>query len=146
MFPLTRIHFLKFAAAGVFSALSICPPVSAEEMFQNLGPVRAHEGLLGSVGSLRVIAFFESGSGRCAVNAVIWDTLGADPGQSAKRVKVSLGPGEVVHIETARQESLNLQCGSNAATLAIIDIESLSASGITVQPPGQPVKPVKPDF
>jgi hypothetical protein len=90
---------------------------------------------------MRVIAFFEPGSGRCAVNAVVWDTLGADPGESAKRVQVSIRPGEIIHIETARQESLNLQCGSNAATLAIIDTESLSASGITAQPPGQPVKP-----
>jgi hypothetical protein len=142
MFPLTRIHFLKFAAAGAFGALSVSsPPVSADEMVQNLGPVKAHEGLLASVGSMRVIAFFEPGSGRCAVNAVVWDTLGADPGESAKRVQVSIRPGEIIHIETARQESLNLQCGSNAATLAIIDTESLSASGITAQPPGQPVKP-----
>ena len=142
MFPLTRIHFLKFAAAGAFGALSVCsPPVSADEMVQNLGPVKAHEGLLASVGSMRVIAFFEPGSGRCAVNAVVWDTLGADPGESAKRVQVSIGPGEIIHIETARQESLNLQCGSNAATIAAIDIDSLTASGIIAQPPRQPVKP-----
>jgi hypothetical protein len=142
MLPVTRIQFLKFAAAGAFGAVSIVSTsAAADEMVQNLGPVAAHEGLLASVGSMRVIAFFEPGGGRCAVNAVVWDTLGSDPGESAKRVKVSIGPGEIVQIETARQESLNLQCGRNAATLAIIDIESLSASGITAQPPGQPVKP-----
>jgi hypothetical protein len=105
-------------------------------MVQNLGPVKAHEGLLASVGSMRVIAFFEPSSGRCAVNAVLWDILGSDPGETAKRVQVSIGPGEIIHIETARQESLNLQCGSDAENLAIVDIEGLSASGITAQPPG----------
>lgn len=142
MFPLTRIQFLKFAAAGAFGALSVAStPASADEMVQNLGPVGPHQGLLATIGSMRVIAFFEPGSGRCAVNAVVWDNLGADPGKSAKRVRVSIEPGQIVHIDTAEQESLNLQCGSNAATLAIIDTDSLSASGITAQPPGQPVKP-----
>jgi len=141
MFPLFR-NFPKFVAAGAFVALFASNPAGADEMVQNLGPVGPNDVLLAKVGGMRVIAFLESGSsGRCAVNAVVWDTLGADPGESAKRVQVSIRPGEIIHIETARQESLNLQCGSNAATLAIIDTESLSASGITAQPPGQPVKP-----
>lgn len=135
MFPLAQ--FLKFTVAGALGAFSIfSTSASAVEMVQNLGPARAHEGLLASVGSLRVIAFFEPSSGRCAVNAVLWDTLGSDPGESAKRIQVKIGPGEIIHIETARQESLNLQCGSDAENLAIIDIESLSATGITAQPPG----------
>jgi hypothetical protein len=138
MLPLSR-NLLKLAAAAGFSALA-SSLASADNMVQNLGPVRAHEGLLAAVGNMHVIAFFEPGSGRCIINAVVWDDLGPDPGESAKRIRVSVGEGEVVHIDTARQESLNLQCGSNAETLAIVDIESLSASGIAPQPPGQPAQ------
>lgn len=131
------VQFLKFTVTGALGALStFSTSASATEMVQNLGPVRAHEGLLASVGNMRVIAFFEPSSGRCAVNAVLWDTLGADPGESAKRVQVRIGPGETIDIETARQESLKLQCGRDAENLAIIDVEGLSASGITAQPPG----------
>jgi hypothetical protein len=142
MFPLTRIQFLKFAAAGAFVVLSVAStPASADEMFQNLGPVGPNEAVLATIGSMHVIAFFEPTSGRCALNAVVWDNLGADAGKSAKRVRVSIEPGQIAHIDTAEQQSVHLQCGSNAATLAIIDIDSLVASGVTAQPPGQPVKP-----
>ena len=89
---------------------------------------------------MHVIAFFDPGDGRCIISAVVWDDLGPDPGESAKRIRVSVGEGELVHIDTARQESLNLQCGSKAETLAIVDVESLSASGVTAQPPRQPTQ------
>jgi hypothetical protein len=140
MFPLSR-NVLKFAAAGAFVALSASTPAGADEMIQNLGPVGPNEAILATIGSMHLIAFFEPGSGRCALNAVVWDTLAADAGKSAKRVRVSIEPGQIVHFETAEQESLHLQCGSNAATIAVIDTDSLAASGITAQPPGQPVKP-----
>jgi len=138
MFPFS-CSFLQLAAAVGFSALASAP-TSANEMVQNLGPVPPHEGLLAAVGSMHVIAFFEPGDGRCIISAVVWDDLGPDPGESAKRIRVSVGEREVVHIETARQESLNLQCGAKAETLAIIDIESLSASGVSAQPAGQPTQ------
>ena len=140
MFPLSR-NFLKFAAAGAFVVLSASTPAGAEEMIQNLGPVGPNNGILASIGSMRIMAFFEPGSGRCAINAVVWDDLAADPGKSAKRVRVSIEAGQILHIDTAQQESLNLQCGSNATTLAVIETDPLAASGITAQPPRQPVKP-----
>jgi hypothetical protein len=133
-------NFLKFAAAGTLIALCASHPASAEEMVQNLGPVGPNDALLAAVGGMRVIAFLESGGGRCGVNAVVWDK-DADPGVSAKRVRVRIESGEFVHIDNAVQESVHLQCGRNAATLAIIDTEALSASGVTAQPPLQPVKP-----
>jgi hypothetical protein len=140
MFPLFR-NFPKFVAAGAFVALFASNPAGADEMVQNLGPVGPNDVLLAKVGRMRVIAFLESGSsGRCAVNAVVWDK-DADPSTSAKAVRVRIEPSEFVHINNAVQESADLQCGSNAATLAIIDIEALSASGVTAQPPLQPVKP-----
>jgi hypothetical protein len=96
---------------------------------------------------MNVIAFLELDNGHCAVNAVVWDERAessderTEPSESAKRVRVRIESGEFVHIDNAVQESVHLQCGSNAATLAIIDTEALSASGITVQPPLQPIKP-----
>src|SRR5262245_21442113 len=132
---------LKFVAAGALAALSFgSTPVGAAEMVQNLGPVGPNEAVLDTIGSMHVIAFFEADSGRCAVNAVVWDNLAADPGESAKRVRVVIGPGEIVQIDSAKQESVNLQCSGDAATLAVIDTEGLVASGITAQPPRQPVR------
>jgi hypothetical protein len=137
MFPLSR-NFLKFAAAGAFVALSASIPAGADEMIQNLGPVGPNEAILATIGSTHLIAFFEPGSGRCALNAVVWDNLAAD---APKRVRVSIEPGQIIYFDTAEQESLHLQCGSNAATIAVIDTDTLAASGITAQPRSQPVKP-----
>ena len=46
----------------------------------------------------------------------------------------------IVHIDSAANESLNLQCGENAGEPTIIDTDSAVACGITIQPPGQPLK------
>ncbi len=48
---------------------------------------------------------------------------------TAMRVRVSLHPREMVHIdstdnETLNLESLNLKCGDNAASLAVVDSPS----------------------
>ena len=139
MFPRFR-DFRKFVAAGALVALFASNPAGADEMVQNLGPVGPNDTLLATVGDMRVIAFLEFGSGRCGVNAVVWDK-DADPGASAKRVRVRIESGEFVHIDNVVQEAVHLLCGSNAATLAVIDTAALSASGITAQPPLQPVKP-----
>ena len=139
MFPLSR-NSVKIAAAGALVALAaFATPVSADEMVQNLGPVGPNDAVLDTIGSMHVIAFFEADTGRCALNAVVWDDLAADSDESAKRVRVVIGPGEIVQIDSAKQESVNLQCSSDAATLAVIDTESIVASGITAQPPAQPV-------
>ena len=144
MFPLSR-NFLKFAAAGALLALTVSgTPARADELVQNLGPVGPHEAILTEVGSERVIAFYEPDNGRCAVHAVVFDKTDAYTGMTtAARVRVSLNPREMVHIDSADNESvksLNLQCGENAEKLGIIDTDSLVASGITIQPPGQPIK------
>ena len=143
MVPLARIMFRKLAAAGAFvvSLSTVNIYVSAQEIVQNLGPVGPNDGILATIGTMHVVAFFEPRDGRCAVNAVVWDDLGSDAGESAKRVLVKVEAGELLLIETSKQESLNLQCGSNAATLAAIDIQGRAASGITAQPPRHPVRP-----
>ena len=141
---LSRIQLLKFAAAGSVVACMLGTPAQADELAQNLGPVGPHEPILTEVGSERVIAFYEPDNGRCAVHAVVFDKTDAYTGMTtAARVRVSLNPREMVHIDSADNElvkSLSLQCGENAEKLTIIDADSLVASGITIQSPAQPIK------
>ena len=141
---LSRIQLLKFAAAGSVVACMLGTPAQADELAQNLGPVGPHDPILTEVGSERVIAFYEPDNGRCAVHAVVFDKTDAYTGMTtAARVRVSLNPRETVHIDSADNESvksLSLQCGENAEKLTIIDTDSSVASGITIQPPGQPIK------
>ena len=141
---LSRIQLLKFAAAGVVVACTLGTAARADEMVQNLGPVGPHEAILTEVGSERVIAFYEPDNGRCAVDAVVFDKTDPYTGNTtAARVRVSLNPREIVHIDSADNESvksLNLQCGGNAERLTIIDTDSLVASGITIQPPRHPIE------
>ena len=144
MFPLSR-NSLKFAAASAIVALTaVSTPSRADELIQFLGPVGPNEALLATIGNKRVIAFYEPDNGRCAVSAVVYDKTDADTGMTtAARVRVNLNSDEVVHIDSADNESvksLNLQCGKNAEKLTIIDTDSLVASGITIQPPSQPIK------
>ena len=141
---LSRIQLLKFAAAGVVVVCTLGTPARADELVQNLGPVGPHEPILTEVGSQRVIAFYEPDNGRCAVHAVVFDKTDAYTGMTtAARVRVSLNPREIVHIDSADNESvksLNLQCGKDAEKLTIIDTDSSVVSGITIQPAGQPIK------
>jgi hypothetical protein len=143
MFSLPRMQLLSFAAAAGVLVISGTPTM-ADELAQNLGPVGPHEPILTEVGSKRVIAFYEPDNGRCAVQAVVYDKTDAYTGMTAAaRVRVSLNPREMVHIDGTDNDSfksLNLQCGKNAENLTIIDTDSSVASGITIQPPGQPIK------
>jgi hypothetical protein len=141
---LSRVQSLKFAAAGAVVVCTLGTPARADELVQNLGPVGPHETILTEVGSKRVIAFYEPDNGRCAVHAVVFDKTDAYTGMTtAARVRVSLNPREMVHIDSTDNDSftsLNLQCGKDAERLTIIDTDSLVASGITIQPPSQPIK------
>ena len=145
MFSLSRIQFSKLAAMVSLVVLStLGTPTRADELAQNLGPVGPHEAILTEVGSERIIAFYEPDNGRCAVHAVVFDKTDAYTGMTtAARVRVSLNPREIVHIDSADSESiksLSLQCGKNGEKLTIIDTDSSVASGITIQPPNQPIK------
>jgi hypothetical protein len=140
MFSLSRIQFSKFAAMGSLVVLStLGTPTRADELAQSLGPVGPHDPILTTVGSKRVIAFYEPGNDHCALNAVVWDNTNPHA-VSAARVRISLEPGQIVHIDSAANESLSLQCGKNAEALTIVDTDSSVASGNTVQQPSQPLK------
>ena len=132
MFSLARI--LSVAAASALVALTaVNPPARAEESPQNLGPVGPHQPILTTVGSERVIAFYEPDSGRCAVQAVVYDKTDAYTGMTtATRVRVTLNPHEIVHIDSTENESvksLNLQCGDQADSLAIVGNKDFVAAG-----------------
>src|SRR5262245_15823244 len=111
---LSRIQLLKFAAAGVVVACTLGSAAGADETVQHLGPVGPDEASLTEVGSERVIAFYEPDNGRCAVDAVVFDKTDAYTGKTtAARVRISLNPREIVHIDSVDNESvksLNLQC------------------------------------
>jgi hypothetical protein len=143
MFPLSGIQFLKFAAVGSLVVLSaIANPARADEFVQNLGPVGPHMPILTAVGNKRVIAFFVPEIGHCGLNAVVWDSKFPDTGDpntgtSAARVRISLEPGQILHIDSDETTSLNLRCADHAATLGIVDDDELVRSEVTVQQPAQ---------
>ena len=81
MFSLSRIQFSKFAAMGSLVVLStLGTPTRADELAQSLGPVGPHEPILTTVGSQRVIAFYEPDNDHCALHAVVWDNTDAHTG------------------------------------------------------------------
>ena len=120
MFP--RTHILNFGAGVVLALTAPNIPARADELAQNLGPVGPHDPILTTVGSKRVLAFYELDNGHCGVNAVVWDKTDAETGMtSAARVRISVNPRQMVHIDSTENKSLDLQCGDNAKTLAIVD-------------------------
>jgi hypothetical protein len=60
---------------------------------------------------------------------VVWDNTDAETDMSAVRIRVSLGPSQMVHIDTVEQKSLNLECGDNAEKLAVVDTSAFIAAG-----------------
>jgi len=91
---------------------------------QNLGPVGPHEPILATVGNKRVIAFYEPRSGQCGMHVVVWNSSDTS-GTSAARVRVSLDPRQVVHIDSADNKSIDLRCGDHADTLSLIETGAL---------------------
>ena len=121
MCQLTR-QLLSFAAAGALVALTaVGTSARADDLPQSFGPVGPNETILATFGNKRVIAFYEPDNGRCAVNAVVYDKTDAYTGMTtAARVRGSLNPHEIVHIDSTDNETLNLQCGDYAKTLKIV--------------------------
>lgn len=141
MLSFPRAQFLSIAAASVLVALmASSTSVRADDLVQNLGPVRAYEPILSPAGSKRVIAFYVPDRGHCAVDVVIWnDTHGdyliakfwPDAAYSAARVRISLDPGEIAEINGDEDQALQLQCGDKAATLAVVPSSGFIAAGVT---------------
>ena len=127
MFTLFKsLNFVGLGFLLVLSGLSL--PARADDFAQNLGPVGPHEPILATVGGKRVIAFYEPGSGNCRLHVVVWNRTD-ESGSSAARVRVSLNARQLVHIDSADNELLDLQCGDYAETLKIVDTSRMITAG-----------------
>ena len=136
MFPHPHCRLIGLATATALFAL----PMStlADEQVNQLGPAGPNEPILTGVGAKRVIAFYSKDSGNCAVHVVAWDNpaadspmakFGPDPARIAVRVRVSLTPGQIAHIDTVDNETINLQCGDKARNIALVDSSKHVAFG-----------------
>ena len=122
MLPIARISF----AVGVVLAVTTASiPTRADELVENLGPVGPHDPILTTVGSKRVIAFYEPNSGHCAFRAVVWNTTDVNA-DSASGFQADINPRQMVRIDTAENQSLKLQC-DNAESLSIVDMNFVAA-------------------
>ena len=127
MFALSKLS--RIAAVGTLVVLGgFSLPARADDLAQNLGPVGPHEPILTTVGSKRVIAFYEPGGGSCGLHVVVWNRAD-ESGSSAARVRVSLNARQMAHIDSADNESLDLQCGDDAETLKIVDTSKIITAG-----------------
>jgi hypothetical protein len=59
---------------------------------------------------------------------VVYDKTDADTGMTtAARVRVSLDPRQILHLDSTDNTSINLQCGDRAEMLSLIDNGELVA-------------------
>ena len=140
MFTISHHQWSKIAVVGAFAAFTLFSVPAVADEVTSLGPVVPHEPILTSVGNNRLIAFYLPGSNECALHAVIWNETRIDSDTSSARIRVSLEPGQIIHIDSVDGESLNLRCGSNADSLALVNTDNAVAFGITTQPSQQPIK------
>jgi hypothetical protein len=101
-------------------------PTRGEELAINLGPVGPHQPVLASIGESRVVAFYTPDGGNCALEAVVWKN---ESGDDAARVRISLGPRQVLHINSVEHKTLSLQCGERGEQLAVVNTPELIAFG-----------------
>ena len=128
MHPLTRNCFLGFATAGALALTVASTPSFAGDPPEVLGPVGPNDPIVTTVGRKTVLAFYEADGSHCGMHVVMWDR-GDESGDSAAGFRVTLDPRQVVHIDTAQNKSLGLQCGSAADTLAIVETGKIYTAG-----------------
>ena len=118
----TYAKLSTLTAAGALAALlSGGVPASAEDNKSNLGPVGPREPILATFGDKRVVAYYERDGDMCDVSAVVFDTSAAGGGNASTRVRVSLHPGELFHVDAVGDDEVMLTCGPNAAMLTVLN-------------------------
>lgn len=137
MFSFTHKTRTALVASGLMALSSFASPVYAEDLVEHLGPVGPHQPILTTVGSKRVLAFYTPGENNCALQAIVWTT--EEDTTSPARVRISLKPGAMVHIDSPENKTLNLRCSDDAETLAVVEDEEYVAFDITMKEPMQPV-------
>ena len=121
-------QFLKVVAASAMLALTAAStPARADDTVQNLGPVGPNEPILATFGNKQLVASFTPGGGACAIQTVVWNADDIDA-KSASRFRVRLNPGERTEIDGSANETITLQCGDSARTLAVVDTNAVIAS------------------
>ena len=133
MQPISRNCFLGFATAGTLALTVASTSSFAGDPPQVLGPVGPNDPIVTTVGRKTVLAFYEADGSHCGMHVVIWDR-GDESGDSAAGFRVTLDPHQVIHIDTAQNKSIGLQCGSAADTLAIVDTGRMYAAGAADKP------------
>jgi len=119
---LRPLNILAIAAASALSVLAFGHMASAaDHAWANLGPVGPNEPILATVGTNRMIAYYEPDGGKCSVSAVVFDVSPAGGGHASTRVRVSLHPGELFHLDAVEDEQVVLTCGPNAAKLIVLN-------------------------
>ena len=144
MFSLTHNKLGTLVASGLIALSSFASPAQADDLVEYIGPVGPHEPILTTVGSKRVLAFYTPGKNACALHAIVWTTK--EDKTSPARVRISLEPGAMAHIDSPENDSLNLQCGDDAEELAVVEDDEHVAFGLTIQEPVQPVRASASDF
>ena len=117
---LQSIKTSAVAAAWVLIALTVAQPASAQQLQSNLGPVDAYEPILATFGDKRVLAYFEPDGDNCAVSAIVFDVASGDD-RTSTRVRISLKPGELLHLDSIAEQNVILTCGPNADKLVVLN-------------------------
>ena len=121
-------QFLKVVAASTMLALTAAStPALADNTVQNLGPVGPNQPILATFGNKQLVASFASGGGACAIQTVVWNADDIDA-KSASQFRVRLNPGERTEIDGSANETITLQCGDSAQTLAVVGTTAAIAS------------------
>ncbi len=119
MFARNNTWLLTMTAFATFAAFAAISSARGEEPINYLGPAGPHQPILAPVGTKRVIAYYLPDNGRCALQAIVWNPAHDD--SNPERVRVTLGPKQMMHIDGDPSHSLNLRCGDNAEQLSVVD-------------------------
>jgi hypothetical protein len=82
-----------------------------------------------TIGSQRLIAFYDSERGACAVSAITWKEASPDAPYASTRVRVNLKPGQMFQLDGAQRQSISLFCGDDASTLTVAAPAELILTG-----------------
>ena len=118
---LRTLKILPIAAAVALTALAVTQTANADDARANLGPVGPNEPILATVGTARMIAYYEPQHGKCAVSAVVFDTSPNGGGEASTRVRVALHPGEIFNLDVVKDQRVMLTCGPNAAMMTVLN-------------------------
>lgn len=114
-----RYTALGVAFAGAALAAAIASGVRAERQPAE-GVYKPDQGIIESFGSKHAVGYFAPKDGACAMTLFLAET--APEGESvpsAARVKLTVKPGDRAELGAVEGQSIELVCGTNAATVEV---------------------------